>query len=337
VLTPGPRAAGLILGSVLDALVADPRRWHPVALFGTAAHRLETAVYADSRRRGLAFSALATGSAAALGIVAERRATHPLTRTALTAAATWVVLGGTSLRRESAAVQGLLTAGDLPAARTRLTHLVGRDPQSLDSSEVARAALESVAENTSDAVVAPLVWGAVGGIPGLLGYRAVNTLDAMVGHRSQRYLRFGWASARLDDLANLVPARLTALLTAIAAPLVGGSGRRAAAIALRDARGHPSPNSGWCEAAFAGALDVRLGGRNTYGARIEDRPLLGDGRPATAADLDRANRLSRAVGTLAAAAAALTAIGLASRRDAIENRRHRERAAATRSSATMSD
>jgi adenosylcobinamide-phosphate synthase len=162
----------------------------------------------------------------------------------------------------------------------------------------------SVAENTSDAAVAPLFWGAVAGVPGLLAYRAVNTLDAMVGHHSPRYERFGWAAARLDDVANWLPARATAVLTTACAPLAGGSPRGALRVWLRDGAAHPSPNSGRCEAAVAGALGLRLGGRNVYGSRVEVRPPLGDGRPPTASDIRRAVRLSRAVWTAAVILAA---------------------------------
>jgi adenosylcobinamide-phosphate synthase len=195
---------------------------------------------------------------------------------------------------------GHLENADLASARGRLNHLCGRDPSALDGPELARATVESVAENTSDAAVAPLFWGAVAGLPGLLGYRAVNTLDAMVGHRSARYERFGWAAARLDDAANWVPARVTAALTVACAPLAGGSAAGALRVWRRDGAAHPSPNSGRCEAALAGALRLRLGGRNVYGSRVEDRPPLGDGRPPAAADIRRAVRLSRAVWTAAA-------------------------------------
>jgi adenosylcobinamide-phosphate synthase len=155
--------------------------------------------------------------------------------------------------------------------------------------------VESVAENTSDAVVAPLFWGALAGLPGLLGYRAVNTLDAMIGHRSPRYLRFGWAAARLDDAANWLPARLAAVLTAAIAPSVAGSPAAAWRAWRRDARQHPSPNAGVVEAAFAGSLGVRLGGTNSYQGRAEVRGVLGDGRPVAVADIARAVRLSRRV------------------------------------------
>lgn len=176
----------------------------------------------------------------------------------------------------------LLADDDLPGARQRLTHLVGRDTSVLDEAEVSRAVVESVAENTSDAVVAPLVWGALLGVPGLVGYRAANTLDAMVGHRGERYGRFGWASARFDDLLNLPGARLSGVLAAALAPTVGGRPSAALHAWRRDARRHPSPNAGVVEAAFAGALGVRLGGRNHYAHGTEDRMVLGDGRPRTA-------------------------------------------------------
>jgi adenosylcobinamide-phosphate synthase len=210
------------------------------------------------------------------------------------------VLGGTSLGHAAETMRTQLDADDLVAARAALPALAGRDPSRLDGGELARATVESVAENTSDAAVAPLLWGAVAGLPGLLAYRAVNTLDAMVGHRSRRYERFGWASARLDDVANWLPARLTAALTVACAPVVGGSAGDAFRIWQRDGAAHPSPNAGRCEAAMAGALGVRLGGRNRYGDRVEDRPHLGDGRLPRTADIPRAVRLSRAVWVTAA-------------------------------------
>ncbi|GAA4632193.1 hypothetical protein GCM10023196_064620 [Actinoallomurus vinaceus] len=355
---------------LLDAMVGDPRRGHPVAAFGRAASALERRLYADSRARGAVFTAICVLGAAALGTAADavvrdtaartgrtgRRRPRLLGRTpdrarsaaagststaagpargastatglvsdassaagpvsdtsaatdlvrgastatglargAVTAVSAWAVLGGTSLAREGLAMAAALETGDVEAARRRLPHLCGRDPSALDAKELVRATVESIAENTSDAAVAPLFWGSVFGVPGLLAYRAVNTLDAMVGHRSPRYLRFGWAAARLDDAANWAPARLTGLLTAVCAPLVGGSPRTAYAVLRRDGAAHPSPNAGRCEAAFAGALGVRLGGVNVYGNRVEHRPELGDGRAAEPYDIRRAVRLSRAV------------------------------------------
>jgi adenosylcobinamide-phosphate synthase len=305
-------AAGVVAGALLDAALGDPRRWHPVAGFGRAAGALERRVYAPRRRAGAVFAGVAVAVPVGAAALAARSVRdRPLLRAGLVAAATWSVLGGASLRREAAAMAAELAAGDLAAARARLPHLCGRDPAALDAAGLARATVESVAENTSDAVVAPLLWGAVAGLPGLVGYRAVNTLDAMVGHRSPRYARFGTAAARLDDAANLAPARLTALLTVAAAPLAGGDPAGAWRVWRRDGGRHPSPNSGQCEAAMAGALGVRLGGRNVYGNRVEHRPELGDGGPAGAADIRRAARISGLVG---AAAAGLAAVALAARR-----------------------
>jgi adenosylcobinamide-phosphate synthase len=173
---------------------------------------------------------------------------------------------------------------------------------------MARAGTESMAENTSDAAVAPLLWGAVAGIPGLLGYRAINTLDAMVGYRSPRYRRFGWAGARTDDVANLVPARVTALLSAGLAPAIGGSARAALAAWRRDAGAHPSPNAGPVEAATAGALGVGLGGPTVYAHGIENRPRLGSGPPPTPPDLRRAVLLSRLVAAAATLLACVVAV-----------------------------
>jgi len=302
------RAAGLLAGYAADRLLGDPRRWHPVAGFGTAANALEGRLYAGTRARGVVHAVILAGGAAALGVVAERAAGRsPVARAAVTAAATWLVLGGRSLEREAAAVHARLADGDLPGARSRLTHLVGRDTSGLGPGEIARAVVESVAENTSDAVVAPLLWGALCGVPGLLGYRAVNTLDAMVGHHNTRYERYGWASARLDDLLNLPGARLAGLLTMAASPARAPQAWR---VWRRDAAAHPSPNAGVVEAAFAGALGVRLGGTNVYyGNRVEHRAVMDGGRPAAPRDIPRAAALARRVGHGAAiATAALAAI-----------------------------
>lgn len=290
-------ALGLVLGYAADRAWADPARSHPVAGFGRVAGALEQHVYAPDRSRGLAYTAVLVGGAAGLGALANRATgRRPALRTVATAAATWAVLGGRSLEREAARVHAHLDAGDLPAARRQVRHLVGRDPFGLGAVEIARATVESVAENTSDAVVAPLLAGAVAGIPGLLAYRAVNTLDAMVGHRSERYQEFGWAAARFDDAVNLVPSRIAAALTVIAAPTVGGRRRQAWRVWRRDASRHPSPNAGQVESAFAGALGISLGGSNTYGTTVEDRGTLGDGPPTAPRDIARANRLASAVG-----------------------------------------
>lgn len=291
-----PTAAGLAAGLGADLLLADPRRGHPVAAFGSLASATERVTYRDSRTAGAVYAAALTGGAAVLG-AAGLRATRgrPVGRAAFTAGATWAVVGGTTLRREAARMSLLLRADDLDGARARLPHLCGRDPSGLDAAGLARATVESVAENTSDAVVGPLFWGAVAGAPGLLAYRAVNTLDAMVGHRCDRYLRFGWAAARADDAANALPARLTASLAVLLAPVVGGGMRAARRSWRRDGHKHPSPNAGPVEAAFAGALGRTLGGRLAYAGRVEDRPLLGNGPAPGVDDIVRAARLSAAV------------------------------------------
>ncbi len=312
------RASGLLVGYALDVAFADPQRHHPVALFGTAARRLEDRVHADSRLVGAGYTAALVGgtvlgaAAAQRGLRAGASAVVGPSRAAsvaefgAVAAATYVALGGTSLVREGDAMAGLLGRGDLPGARRRLSHLCARDATDLAPDDLARATVESIAENTSDAVVAPLVWGALLGAPGVLGYRAANTLDAMVGYRSERYRSFGWASARFDDLLNLLPARLAALLVFVV------TGRREAlTVWRRDAHKHPSPNAGPVEAAYAGALGVSLGGTNTYDGEVESRGVLGDGPAVTVADVARANRLSRKVCAAAAVTCAAAAFGLA--------------------------
>ncbi|MFJ2745561.1 cobalamin biosynthesis protein [Streptomyces sp. NPDC087440] len=302
-MPPYAFAVGAALGMACDAVFGDPRRGHPVALFGRAASTVEKALWQDDRARGALHTLLCVGGAAGAAAVASRLLRRsPAASVALTGAVTWSVVGGTSLGREARAIGGALAAGDLELARERLPHLCGRDPQALDGQQMARAVVESVAENTSDAVVGALVWGAVGGVPGLVAFRAVNTLDAMVGHKSARYRRYGWASARLDDVAGWPGARLTAAL----AVLAGDDSRGALAAWRADAAAHPSPNAGPVEASFAGALGVRLGGTLSYAGRVEHRAVLNGetGRPVDVPDIERAVRLSRRVGVLALAACA---------------------------------
>jgi len=312
---PGwPAAAGILAGAVADALFGDPRRGHPVALFGRAAHAAAARAYADSRLRGAGYAAACVLGAAVPALVAERLTRRrPLLRLAATAAAAWTVTGARSLIFESERIATCLDAGDLDGARARLPNLCGRDPARLGEGELARAVVESVAENTSDAIVAPLVWAAAAGLPGMTGYRAANTLDAMVGYRSAKWARFGWGAARLDDVVNWAPARLTGLLAAACAPVVGGNPVAAWRAMRRYGARHPSPNAGRCEAAFAGALGVRLGGTNSYGGATERRPELGEGRSPGPQDIRRAVRLCRAV-TIAATGAAAAATAMAGAR-----------------------
>jgi adenosylcobinamide-phosphate synthase len=297
------RIAGVLAAYLADLALGDPKRGHPVALFGRVAATLERVTYRDTKVAGALHVGLLVGAAALLG-AAVQSATARRGRTwsvAATATATWISLGGTSLARTGLEMSQLLERGDVEAARGLLPSLCGRDPVMLDGAGLTRAALESVAENTSDAQVAPLLCATAGGVPAVLAYRAINTLDSMIGHRSPRYARFGWTAARLDDLANYVAARVTAVLVVMCAPLVGGSPWGAVRAWRRDAARHPSPNAGVVEAAFAGALGVRLGGPTQYHHELQIRPTLGDGEQPTVADLRRAVALSRAVQAVAAA------------------------------------
>lgn len=284
------------MGIAGDVLGGDPpNRWHPVAWFGSVAAWFERRWYADSRGRGVLHAASTVGLAAGVGSLLPL----PLVTT--------MALGGSSLAGVANDIGGCLARGDLDAARGLLPSLVGRDPEGLTGSEIARAVVESVAENSVDAVVAPLWWAVLGGSGGVAAHRAVNTLDAMVGHRNTRYARFGWASARADDVAAWLPARLLAVSVALLRP------HRATAVwrAVRDqAPAHPSPNSGVAEAAFAAALGVTLGGQNRYGNRIEDRGVLGSGPPPVPGDIARAVRLLRELTALCMVGCVLGTLGL---------------------------
>ena len=264
------RCGAVAAGLLLDRLAGEPPAdAHPVAWFGRTMERLEERLWSDSRMRGIVYAAVGI----VLGLLAGRLLRSVTTAVALTVA-------GRELRRVARRVGDAAAAGDLAAARTELPALVGRDPSDLDASGVASAVIESVAENSVDAVIAPALWAVVAGAPGAAAYRAVNTMDAMVGRRDDRYGRFGWAAARLDDIANYLPARIFAALVAVTAP------ERARAVleaVRRDAPAHPSPNAGVAEAAMAAALGRQLGGPLRYGPSVQNRPLLGTGpRPAPA-------------------------------------------------------
>lgn len=299
--------AALASGYAADAAFGDPRRWHPVAGFGRVALEVERRAYAPTRERGAAY-AVGLIAATALGVeLAVRLAGRaPRGKQAALAAVTWAALGGRSLVREARGLAAHVDENDLEAARRALPALCGRDPAALDAAGLCRATVESVAENTADAVVGPLLWGALAGPAGVATYRAANTLDAMVGHRDARYSEFGWAAARIDDVLNWPVARLTALLTAVGSPVVSGSPWRVVRTVLADGGSHPSPNAGRAEAAFAGALDVQLGGPLAYAGRAEVRPVLGTGRAPETRDVWRATRLSLVVGVTAAALCAAT-------------------------------
>ena len=307
-LLSGPRAGAVASAVLLDRVLGEPPdRYHPVALFGRAMARAEEEMWADRRAAGVVYAAGGVAAAALTGAVVGRGGAGR--RWAALVAATYVAVAGRALEEAAGVVDSALAAGDGEQARVALRSLVGRRTDDLDEAGIVRAVVESVAENTVDAVTAPLLWAALGGAPAVLAYRAVNTLDAMVGHRSCRHERFGWASARTDDAANWIPARLTALLVAAVRPHRAADIRRAVA---RQAPAHPSPNAGVVEAAFAAALGLRLGGINDYAGRIEDRPPLGWGRPPVRADIAAACRLARHV--TVALVALLGAGGLRRRR-----------------------
>jgi adenosylcobinamide-phosphate synthase len=300
------KALGAAGGWLADGLLGEPRvRPHPVAAFGSAMAAIERWTWRDSRVAG----AVHAGSGVGVGVLAGAAVRAGLgAGLPSTLVATYLAVAGRGLGEAATAVADAVGAGDVDGARRLLPALVGRDPRALDEKEIVRAVVESVAENTVDAVVAPMLWAAVGGAPGALGYRAVNTVDAMVGQRSPRYRRYGWAGARLDDVAAWAPARVTAAAVAAVRPGVAGAVWRAV---REDAPWHPSPNAGVAEAAFAAALGLRLGGENRYGERVEIRPPLGTGRPPEVADVAEAVRLSSHVG--AAVALALVAADVVTR------------------------
>ena len=284
------RGLALAAGLALDRLFGEPPRLiHPVALLGRALGEIEQQSYRDNRAAGTVHLGLglALGGAAAVGMGHITNGSR-VARSVGLGVVSGLAVAGRMLGRSADGIGDALVAGDLAGARALLPTLVGRDPAGLDADEIGRAVVESVAENTVDAVTAPIFWGLVAGVGGVVAHRVVNTLDAMVGHHSDRYEKFGWASARLDDLAAWLPARLTAVTVAVVRPRAAGAIWRA----VRDqAPAHPSPNGGVVEAAFAAALGVQLGGRNRYGSRVEDRPLLGWGAPPQPGDINAAVRL----------------------------------------------
>ncbi|MCB1381657.1 MAG: cobalamin biosynthesis protein CobD [Notoacmeibacter sp.] len=292
-------ALSMLVALAIDSAVGWPdalhrRTGHPVTWIGALVSTLDQAWNrGDARQRlfaglaaCLATLLLAAGAGALLWFILP----GGLLGAVLAGVLAWPLLAVRSMHDHVAAVEKPLAAGDLAGARHAVSMIVGRDPAQLDEAGVARAAIESLAENTSDGIAAPLFWGVVAGLPGIAAYKAINTLDSMIGHRSERHLYFGRASARLDDLANLAPARLSGALFACvsAAPL------RALSVMFRDAGKHRSPNAGWPEAAVAAALGVRLSGPRAYHGATHDEPWLnGDARDPDAADLTRALPLYR--------------------------------------------
>jgi adenosylcobinamide-phosphate synthase len=294
----------LLAGLGLDAAFGDmpaifTRVPHPIVLAGRATALLEKklnrATRSEQRRRerGIVTVVVLVAAAFGLGWALHRVGRGSLLGAVIEALAIGILVAQHSLFRHVAAVGTALASGGLPAGRAAVSHIVGRDPMQLDGYGVARAAIESLAENFSDGVVAPVFWYLVLGLPGLFAYKMANTLDSMIGHRSERYRSFGWAAARFDDLLNLVPARLSGLLLTGAALFAGEAmPGHAFRVMLRDGKKHHSPNAGWPEAAMAGALGLALAGPRSYPEGEVQDPWLGDGTPdATPADIGRGLRL----------------------------------------------
>ncbi|HEY0329095.1 MAG TPA: adenosylcobinamide-phosphate synthase CbiB [Rhodopseudomonas sp.] len=304
----------VVAALVFDALIGDPdwlwrRAAHPVVWIGALIGFLDRALNRDQWSPALRKSA---GVVAVIVLLTVAVGTGFLLQKILWQ--TWgsvvvegllasVLIAQRSLYQHTARVRAGFAEGGLAAARRAVAMIVGRDPEQLDEAGVARAAIESCAENFSDGVVAPVFWLALLGLPGLIAYKAINTADSMIGHRSARYNSFGWAAARLDDLLNLVPARLAGALIALAAPLAGGSIRTAFKVMRRDAPKHRSPNAGWPEAAMAGALGVALAGPRRYAEGLVEDPYLNAEAPNHATPDDIGGAL-----TLMAAACGFEAV-----------------------------
>lgn len=290
-------AGAMVVAMAVDALLGWPSELfaligHPVTWLGRLIAGIDTGWNRVShppalrRAAGIAGTLLVIALAVALGWLLQSLLQFLFPwiwiQIALVGVLAWPLVALRSLHDHVAAVANPLLGGDIATAREAVSRIVGRDPAALDEAGVARAAIESLAENASDGIVAPVLWGALFGLPGILGYKAINTLDSMIGHRSERHEAFGWAAARIDDVANFIPARLTGFLFVLLAQ------RRSEALScmMRDARRHRSPNAGWPEAAMAGALRVRLSGPRIYHGSATDEPWLNEGaRDPLAADI----------------------------------------------------
>lgn len=292
-------AGAMLIAMVIDCVVGWPSRLfdqigHPVSWLGhlidSLDRRWNREEHAETLRRtaGIVTAVAVIGVTAAIASVVQLFLPSGWTGIVLAGVVAWPFLALRSLFEHVDAVHRPLMEGDLASARTAVAMIVGRDTSHLDEAGVARAALESLGENTSDGVVAPLFWGVLLGLPGLAAYKAINTLDSMIGHRTERHEAFGWASAKIDDTANFIPARLTGVVFA----MVSGRPRTAMICMMRDAGKHRSPNAGWPEAALAGGLDVRLSGPRDYGGQSSREPWLnGTERDPAAGDIKLGLRL----------------------------------------------
>jgi adenosylcobinamide-phosphate synthase len=306
----------MAVAMAVDALLGWPswlfaRIGHPVTWLGRLISAIDAAWNRDSdppafrRAAGVAGALLVIAISVAIGWVLQSLLPWGWIEIILVGVLAWPLVALRSLHDHVAAVAKPLQAGDIAAARAAVSRIVGRDPATLDEAGIARAAIESLAENASDGIVAPVFWGALFGLPGILGYKAINTLDSMIGHRSERHEAFGWAAARIDDVANFIPARLTGFLFVLLAS------RRSEALSCmtRDARRHRSPNAGWPEAAMAGALGVRLSGPRIYHGSATDEPWLNEGaRDPLAADISQGLTIYRRAMLLLAGLLAILAL-----------------------------
>lgn len=302
---------GLILAAacLLDLVLGDPQGWpHPIRFLGWLAKFWEARLHRPAIWAGVLFW-LAFMISLGLVLLALGWALSLLPAWAAASVQiilVWTCLAMRSLHRETALAEKALLAGDLAGARHWLSRVVSRRTENLDPPQIRRGLLETTAESLSDGVVGPIFWGLVGGLPGMFLYKGVNTLDSMVGYRTPRYNLFGRLAARMDDAANFLPARLTALLLVVLAAPLGGRAARAARVMLADHAKASSPNAGWPEAALAGALGVRLGGPSNYFGEIVDKPLINAaGSPPGEGDYPRAVRLLYGVSLSAAILAAL--------------------------------
>ncbi|WP_225711746.1 adenosylcobinamide-phosphate synthase CbiB [Bradyrhizobium semiaridum] len=309
-------AGAMAVAMAVDALIGWPswlfaRIGHPVTWLGGLVNAIDTSWNRSAdppalrRVAGVGAALLVIAVTAALAWAIQAALGSGWMRVFLLGILAWPLVASRSLHDHVAAVADPLASGDIAGARAAVSQIVGRDPATLDEAGIARAAIESLAENASDGIVAPVFWGALFGLPGIVGYKAINTLDSMIGHRTERHEAFGWAAARIDDLANLIPARLTGGLFV----LLAASPAQASACMMRDARRHRSPNAGWPEAAMAGALGVRLSGPRVYHGSTADEPWLNAGaRDPDAADIGRGLKLYRRAMLLLAALLALLAV-----------------------------
>lgn len=282
-------ALAMLLALVIDAAIGWPDRifnriGHPVTWLGKLIETLEKRLnHATNRRlKGTGAALAVIGAASGLAVLLAAMLPDGYVGILITAILAWPLIAVRSMHEHVKAVSTPLKRGDIAASRHALSMIVGRDPSQLDEAGIASAGMESLAENTSDGIVAPLFWGVLFGLPGIAAYKAINTLDSMIGHRSERYEEFGWASARIDDVVNIVPARLSGILYV----LVSGHPARAMRVMMNNAHQHRSPNAGWPEAALAGALDVRLSGPRVYDGELSQEPWVNEaGRDADAEQL----------------------------------------------------